>query len=152
MCVSEGSMTGVPLPGYDLCVCVDYVLCLDYDQGIYVRGCGSIYLKPVLFSGLASLINRMNKPEITIAVDGSLYRFHPRFHNLMCLKIQELVKPGLKVSCRTKNHCDRNAFSHCPSQNLKTNMKFVSWGDVLSGDVLTNQIVFFEMLFGNCFL
>ncbi|KAL8618135.1 hypothetical protein ACOMHN_034362 [Nucella lapillus] len=47
-------------------------------------------------AGLATLINKMNKPEITIAVDGSLYRFHPRFHNLMCLKIQELVKPGLK--------------------------------------------------------
>uniref|UniRef100_A0A0B7AIW9 Phosphotransferase n=1 Tax=Arion vulgaris TaxID=1028688 RepID=A0A0B7AIW9_9EUPU len=33
---------------------------------------------------------------MTIAVDGSLYRFHPRFHNLMCLKIKELVRPGLK--------------------------------------------------------
>ena len=49
-------------------------------------------------AGLATLINRMNKSEMTIAVDGSLYRFHPRFHNLMCLKIQELVQPGLKVS------------------------------------------------------
>ncbi|XP_033757777.1 hexokinase-2-like [Pecten maximus] len=47
-------------------------------------------------AGLATLINKLNKPEMTIAVDGSLYRFHPRFHNLMCLKIQELVKPGLK--------------------------------------------------------
>ena len=49
-------------------------------------------------AGLATLINRLNKPEMTIAVDGSLYRFHPRFHNLMTLKIQELVKRGLKVS------------------------------------------------------
>ena len=49
-------------------------------------------------AGLATLINRAQKPEMTIAVDGSLYRFHPRFHNLMTLKIQELVKPGLKVS------------------------------------------------------
>ncbi|KAK3096061.1 hypothetical protein FSP39_022644 [Pinctada imbricata] len=47
-------------------------------------------------AGLATLINRLNKDHMTIAVDGSLYRFHPRFHNLMCLKIQELVKPGLK--------------------------------------------------------
>lgn len=47
-------------------------------------------------AGLATLINRAQKPEMTIAVDGSLYRFHPRFHNLMTLKIQELVKPGLK--------------------------------------------------------
>ena len=48
-------------------------------------------------AGLATLINRAQKPEMTIAVDGSLYRFHPRFHNLMTLKIQELLKPGLKV-------------------------------------------------------
>ena len=48
-------------------------------------------------SGLATLINRSAKPQMTIAVDGSLYRFHPRFHNLMVLKIQELIKPGLKV-------------------------------------------------------
>ena len=51
-------------------------------------------------AGLATLINRAQKPEMTIAVDGSLYRFHPRFHNLMTLKIQELVKPGLKVRIR----------------------------------------------------
>ena len=50
-----------------------------------------------IFSGLATLINKINKPNMTIAVDGSLYRFHPRFHNLMCLKMKELVKPGLKV-------------------------------------------------------
>ncbi|XP_005098485.2 hexokinase type 2 [Aplysia californica] len=47
-------------------------------------------------AGLSTLINRLNKQDMTIAVDGSLYRFHPRFHNLMCLKIKELVKPGLK--------------------------------------------------------
>jgi len=49
-------------------------------------------------AGLATLINKIGKPDMTIAVDGSLYRFHPRFHNLMVLKIQELVKPGQKVS------------------------------------------------------
>ncbi|XP_041370918.1 hexokinase-1-like isoform X2 [Gigantopelta aegis] len=47
-------------------------------------------------AGLATLINRLKKPEMTIAVDGSLYRFHPRFHNLMSLKIKELVHNGLK--------------------------------------------------------
>lgn len=47
-------------------------------------------------AGLATLINKLDKDETTIAVDGSLYRFHPRFHNLMCLKMKELVKPGRK--------------------------------------------------------
>ncbi|KAL8613116.1 hypothetical protein ACOMHN_035057 [Nucella lapillus] len=47
-------------------------------------------------SGVATLINKINKPDITIGVDGSLYRFHPRFRNLMTLKIQELINPGLR--------------------------------------------------------
>ncbi|KAK6185109.1 hexokinase-1 [Patella vulgata] len=47
-------------------------------------------------AGLATLINKIGRKEMTIAVDGSLYRFHPRFHNLMCLKIQELIRPGQK--------------------------------------------------------
>lgn len=47
--------------------------------------------------GIATLINRLKKKSMTIAIDGSLYRFHPRFHNLMVLKIKELVNPGHKV-------------------------------------------------------
>jgi hexokinase len=33
-----------------------------------------------------------------VAVDGSLYRFHPHFHDLMEEKIRQLVNPGIKVS------------------------------------------------------
>lgn len=47
-------------------------------------------------AGIASLINCLKRPDITVAVDGSLYRFHPRFHNLMSLKIYELVNPAYK--------------------------------------------------------
>ncbi|XP_048745632.1 hexokinase-2-like isoform X1 [Ostrea edulis] len=47
-------------------------------------------------AGIATLINHLKRKTMTIAVDGSLYRFHPRFHNLMVLKIQELVNPGHK--------------------------------------------------------
>lgn len=50
-----------------------------------------------VFPGIATLINRLKKKTMTIAIDGSLYRFHPRFHNLMVLKIRELVNPGHKV-------------------------------------------------------
>ena len=31
-----------------------------------------------------------------MAVDGSLYRFHPHFHDLMEEKIRQLVNPGIK--------------------------------------------------------
>lgn len=48
-------------------------------------------------AGIAALINRINKPNATVAVDGSLYRFHPHFHNLMLQKTQSLIKEGLKL-------------------------------------------------------
>jgi hexokinase len=47
-------------------------------------------------AGIATLLNRINKPNITVAVDGSLYRFHPHFHDLMMQKIAQLLSPGLK--------------------------------------------------------
>jgi len=49
-------------------------------------------------AGIAVLLNRINKPKVTVAVDGSLYRFHPHFHRLMMTKTKSLVKPGLDVS------------------------------------------------------
>ena len=49
------------------------------------------------FTGIATLLNKMNRPEVTVGVDGSLYRFHPHFHDLMEEKIKKLVNPGIKV-------------------------------------------------------
>eukprot|EP00105_Crassostrea_gigas_P043225 XP_019927373.1 PREDICTED: hexokinase type 2-like [Crassostrea gigas] len=46
--------------------------------------------------GVAALLNKMDRQDVTVAVDGSLYRFHPHFHDLMVEKIQQLVKPGIK--------------------------------------------------------
>uniref|UniRef100_A0AC35UA23 Phosphotransferase n=1 Tax=Rhabditophanes sp. KR3021 TaxID=114890 RepID=A0AC35UA23_9BILA len=45
--------------------------------------------------GIATLINRINKPIITVGVDGSVYRFHPTFPNLLDQKVAELINPGL---------------------------------------------------------
>jgi len=47
-------------------------------------------------AGIAALINRIDEPKITVAVDGSLYRFHPRFKDLMIEKIKQLVNPGIE--------------------------------------------------------
>ena len=46
---------------------------------------------------MATVINRLNLPEVTVSVDGSLYRFHPHFHDLMKKKISQLIKPQHKV-------------------------------------------------------
>ena len=50
-----------------------------------------------LFSGLAVLLNHINQPNTTIAVDGSLYRFHPKFKKNMEKAMQMLVNPHIKV-------------------------------------------------------
>ncbi|BFY98397.1 hypothetical protein BsWGS_01437 [Bradybaena similaris] len=47
-------------------------------------------------AGIACLLNKMNRREVTVGVDGSLYRFHPFFHDLMMEKIQILVKPNIQ--------------------------------------------------------
>lgn len=48
-------------------------------------------------AGVATLLNKMGEPAVTVGIDGSVYRFHPQFHNLMMEKIGELVNPGIKV-------------------------------------------------------
>ncbi|CAG5115051.1 unnamed protein product [Candidula unifasciata] len=47
-------------------------------------------------AGIACLLNKMNKKEVTVGVDGSLYRFHPFFHDLMMEKIQALIRPNIR--------------------------------------------------------
>lgn len=41
----------------------------------------------------------MQKPYVTVGVDGSVYRFHPTFPTLLDKKIEELLEgENLKVS------------------------------------------------------
>jgi hexokinase len=47
--------------------------------------------------GLAVLINRMSKPDVTVGVDGSLYRYHPRFKRNMERCMEALVHKDIKV-------------------------------------------------------
>lgn len=42
-------------------------------------------------SALAALILRMGEEDITIGVDGSVYRFHPSYNALMTEAIKELI-------------------------------------------------------------
>lgn len=50
-------------------------------------------------AALSTIINKMQRPHTTVGVDGSVYRYHPHFHDLMERKISELVHPEYKVSC-----------------------------------------------------
>lgn len=53
--------------------------------------------------GIAVLLKRMQKPYVTVGVDGSVYRFHPTFHDLLDQKIDELVDGKLEVFVVYKN-------------------------------------------------
>ena len=44
----------------------------------------------------------MNKNEISVGIDGSLYENHPNYHNHMTTVLQKLL-PGVKVKAKTKN-------------------------------------------------
>ncbi|ODM96893.1 Hexokinase type 2 [Orchesella cincta] len=46
-------------------------------------------------AGLACLLNRIKEKHAVVAVDGSVYRYHPAFHNLMTAGISKLIDPGL---------------------------------------------------------
>lgn len=47
-------------------------------------------------TAVATLLNRIKRPHTTVGVDGSVYRHHPHFHNIMVRKIRELTDPSYK--------------------------------------------------------
>lgn len=47
-------------------------------------------------AGIACLLNKMNRPNVVVAVDGPLYRVHPLFRHLMMVKVEQFVNPGIK--------------------------------------------------------
>ena len=44
------------------------------------------------------LLNHINLPDVTVAVDGSLYEHHPKYHDHMMDVLRKWV-PNTKVSC-----------------------------------------------------
>lgn len=63
---------GIPNPTDQDCVNVRYVCELVTRRAAHL-----------VSAALATLILKMGDPDITIGVDGSVYRFHPRFHDLV---------------------------------------------------------------------
>ncbi len=50
------------------------------------------------FTGVAALLWRVNRKTVTIGVDGSLYKYHPKIRDRMEAIIQKLKPPGVSVS------------------------------------------------------
>lgn len=52
-----------------------------------------------MFPGCARLLKQMDRPDVTIAVDGSVFKFHPRY-KLWMNRFIKLLAPNHKVrSC-----------------------------------------------------
>ncbi|RWS24610.1 Hexokinase-2-like protein [Leptotrombidium deliense] len=47
-------------------------------------------------AAVATILNKIRRPHTVVGVDGSVYRYHPHFHDLMVKKISELVHPAYK--------------------------------------------------------
>lgn len=60
----------------------------------YICECISRRSAYLVAAALATLILKMGDPDITIGVDGSVYRFHPNVHDLITEKIKELLPSG----------------------------------------------------------
>ncbi|XP_030571727.1 hexokinase type 2 [Drosophila novamexicana] len=46
--------------------------------------------------GLVCLINKMNVKELTVGIDGSVYRYHPHYHRLLTENMNMLLKGSVK--------------------------------------------------------
>jgi hexokinase len=63
----------------------------------YICECVSRRAAHLVSAGAATLINKMGQDKVTVGIDGSVYRFHPHFHDLMFEKIRQLRTPGIEV-------------------------------------------------------
>uniref|UniRef100_V5G402 Phosphotransferase n=1 Tax=Anoplophora glabripennis TaxID=217634 RepID=V5G402_ANOGL len=68
----------------------------DYINIRYICECISRRSAHLVSAGLATLLNKIGEKKVTIGIDGSVYRFHPHFHNLMMEKIKELCDPSIE--------------------------------------------------------
>jgi len=62
----------------------------DCENVRYVCSVVSRRAAHLVSAGIATLLNKMGENNVTIGMDGSVYRFHPYFHDLMTEKISEL--------------------------------------------------------------
>lgn len=62
----------------------------------YASECISRRSAHLVAAGLSVLLNKMNEKDVMIAVDGSVYRYHPFYHQLLMDKTGELVNDGIK--------------------------------------------------------
>lgn len=49
-------------------------------------------------AGIAAVLEHIKRPEVSIGIDGSLYKLHPRFRERMTDILDKLLPPSIRVS------------------------------------------------------
>ncbi|KAF7268238.1 hypothetical protein GWI33_018603 [Rhynchophorus ferrugineus] len=68
----------------------------DYVNVRFICECVSRRAAHLASTTIVTLLHKMDEKKVTIGVDGSVYRYHPHFHNLMTEKIGELCDPSIQ--------------------------------------------------------
>uniref|UniRef100_A0A5S6QLY4 Phosphotransferase n=1 Tax=Trichuris muris TaxID=70415 RepID=A0A5S6QLY4_TRIMR len=71
------------------CAVVSHICALVSSRAAYLCG-----------AGVACLLNRIQKPLVTVGVDGSVYRYHPNFGSRLKFAINLLKDPALKFELK----------------------------------------------------
>lgn len=75
---------------------VERVSSADCANVAYVCSLVSTRAAHLTAAGIATLLNRMQRPHVTVGVDGSVYRFHPSFPRLLDEKIDQLIEGDIE--------------------------------------------------------
>lgn len=65
-------------------------------------------------AGIATLLNKMGEDNVTVGIDGSVYRFHPYFHDLMTEKISQLQNHKVRLMEYNRIEQRNKQTSHLP--------------------------------------
>lgn len=57
----------------------------------YICSLISIRAAKLISACMSCLLKRVNRPDMTVAIDGSLYKYHPHLHNLLMKYTSQLV-------------------------------------------------------------
>uniref|UniRef100_A0A0K0DHH6 Phosphotransferase n=1 Tax=Angiostrongylus cantonensis TaxID=6313 RepID=A0A0K0DHH6_ANGCA len=76
---------------------------------------------------IAQMLNHIKRPFVTVGVDGSVYRFHPTFKQLLDQKISVLIDSGVK--CQLMLSKDGSGVGAAVVAAVATRIKSQSGGD-----------------------
>lgn len=62
----------------------------------YICECVSQRAANLVAVGISGLINKINQAKVVVGVDGSVYRFHPKFDSYMRATMNKLVGANIK--------------------------------------------------------